>query len=77
MSLVVVSIGIDDRNLGAVHLTDGIDSDFTIIEAVIDPLDGWALENANGIREGDAVPPHIRKVLSRVPSEPHSGIYDP
>jgi hypothetical protein len=72
VSLVVFSIGVDDRNLDAVQQPDRVDANFAaVLEAIVDPLNSRTFENPEGIGKGNRVPSNVGKVLVRVPGEPH------
>lgn len=75
MPLVVVAVGINNRDLDAVHQPDRVDANLAIFEAIVDPLDGRTFENPRCIDEGNGVPTDIDKVLVQVPGEPHVRIY--
>jgi hypothetical protein len=71
MSLIWVAIGIDYRDLDAVHEADRIDMQFAVVEAVIGPLHGRSVEDPPCILESDTMPANVRGVLGRIPREPH------
>src|SRR6266702_3995777 len=75
VSLVVVPVGVDHGNLDAVHHSDRVDANLTVIEAIIDAFNGRPVEDPSGIRKGNRVPTDIEEVLVRVPGEPHGRIY--
>src|SRR5712691_3128917 len=66
--LVIVFIGVIHRDFQAVHKTNGIDSDFAIVETIIDLLDSRPFENPLGIVEGNSVPRNVAAVFPRVPN---------
>src|SRR5665213_3441090 len=45
---------VDDRDFEPAEQADRIDADFPIVEPVVDPLDGWALEKLSRIVKRDA-----------------------
>ena len=73
MSFIQVAIGVDYRNLDAVHEADRVDAHLAISIAVIGPLDSWSVENPRRILKGDAVPADVFGVPGPIPREAHSG----
>jgi hypothetical protein len=51
--LVLVFIRVNHRNFQAIHQANGIDSNFAIVETVINFLDRRPIENPYRILEGD------------------------
>lgn len=71
MSLIQVAIGVDYRDLDAVHEADRVNAHLAIVEAVIGPLHGRSVENPRRILKGYAMPTDVSSVLGRIPCEPH------
>jgi len=67
-ALPLFPIGIDDCDLQSVHQADGIDAPLSVVEPIVYLLKRWAVEDAYGILEGDAVKPEIAAVLAVDPS---------
>src|SRR5437588_4915625 len=67
----IVFILVNHSDLQAVHKADRINSNFAIIETIIDPLDSQALENALSVSEGNSVPSNIAAVFPFIPSVAH------
>jgi hypothetical protein len=74
MAFIIITVGVDHRDLKAVYQSDRVYSDFTIVEAIIFPFDGRTIEYPDRIWKGDCVSADIRKVLVRVPGELHACI---
>jgi hypothetical protein len=49
VSLVVVTVGVDDGDFDVVYQPDRVDSDFAVLKAVVYALDGRPIKNSNGI----------------------------
>src|SRR5216684_993063 len=75
VSLVLIPVSIDDRDLDAVHEPDRVDANFAVLEPIIDLLDGGSVENPHCIREADRMPEDVGEFLIGIPGEPHSQIF--
>ncbi len=53
MPLVIFPVRLDHRDFQFVHKADGVDSNFAIVELIIDPLNGRPLEDPPSILEGE------------------------
>jgi hypothetical protein len=71
-SFIIVAVGIDHRDFHTIHQANGIDSNFAIVETVINPSDRSPFENPLCILEGNPVLPDILAVLFFVPIIPHN-----
>src|SRR5438270_5058777 len=72
--LACIEVRVNDRNLHSVHHPNGIHPLFTIIEAVINPLERWTFENPRSIFKLNPMHLQIPAILSFVPSVAH-GLY--
>jgi hypothetical protein len=68
----MLPVGIDDRNLEAVHQTDGVYPTLAVVETVIHPLDGRALENPRRVFECNPMQLKIAAVLFSSQLIPHN-----
>ena len=59
VSLVIFAVGVDDRDLDAVHQPNRVDANLAVVEVIVDPLDYGAFEYSGSIGEGDPVPAYI------------------
>lgn len=57
MPFIAVAVGVDHGDLDTVDQANGVDAGLAVIEAVVLPLDGRAIEYAPCIFGGDSVPP--------------------
>jgi hypothetical protein len=73
VSLIQVAMGLDYRDLDAVHEADRVYAHLAVVEAVIGPLHGRSVENPHRIPKTDTVPTEVFRVLGRIPREPHPG----
>src|SRR5947209_7934532 len=71
VSLVLVTVGVDDGDLDAVHQPDSVDPDLAVLEPVIHSLDRRSLEDPGCIGQPDCMPADVRNVLGGIPGEPH------
>lgn len=51
MPFSIFAVGIDDRDLDAVHDADRVSAGLSVVEAIVDSLYGWAFENPRRILE--------------------------
>src|SRR5260370_37334378 len=70
VSLVLIPVSIDDRDLDAVHEPDRVDANFAVLEPIIDLLDGGSGANPHCIREADRMPAEGRDVPIGIPAAP-------
>lgn len=57
-------IGVNHRDFQAVHKSDSVNSDFAIVESVVDALNGHTIKNSFGILKSDFVPLDVGFVFS-------------
>jgi hypothetical protein len=69
MSHIILAVGIDNRDLDAIHEADGVDSHLAIIESVINSLYSGTIEDTRSVLQGDGMPADVVLVLAWVPSE--------
>jgi hypothetical protein len=69
MPFVLASVCEDHRDLDSVDQPDRVDSDFTVVEAVIHTFNGRSRKNPLGVFEGDGVPANVLSVLFWIPRE--------
>ena len=65
-TLVLFPVGTDDCDLQSVHHADGVDAPLFVVESIVRLLQGWPVEDAYGILEGDAVKLRLRRFLLSV-----------
>jgi hypothetical protein len=71
VAFVFAPIGADHRDFDAIDEPNGVNASLAVLEAVVVPFNGWAVENPTCVVKADAVPLHVACVLPRVPSEVH------
>ena len=69
--MVIFSVGIDDRNFTSVHDPDGIHAILAVVEAVVEPFDGWPFEDSNGVFECDSMKVEVAAVLFLISTVAH------
>lgn len=72
MSFVIISVGMDYRDLQPIDQTDGIYANLVIFESVVDALECRTFENSAGIFEGNSVPFEITEIFVFFPDIFHS-----
>jgi len=70
--LILPAVGVNHRNFQAVHHADRVYAPFALVEAVVGPLDGRALEDSRRIFESDSMQPEVEAILLFVPTIMHS-----
>src|SRR5262252_3168550 len=68
---VIVFIRVDHCDFYAVHKTDRVNSDFAIIETVVNLFDGRTIENSLGVVESNSVSRNVAAVLPLIPNVVH------
>jgi hypothetical protein len=71
VTLILVAVGVDHRNLKAVDEADRINPHLAIVETIVGSFDGWSVKNARRVLKGDPMPADVARVLRRIPREPH------
>jgi hypothetical protein len=66
----MASVGVNHRDFQAIHKANGIHPDFAIVVTVINPFNGWPLENPHSILKGNAMPLQVDPVLFVSPTIP-------
>jgi hypothetical protein len=71
-SFVFVFICVNHRNFQAIHQANRIDSNFAIVETVINSLHRRSIENPLRVFERDPVPDQIAAIFLPVPTVAHT-----